>query len=518
MPRQLIEHGAGSNMNRQQQQSRESSRRARAGSTDSLDERIAGLVCSGALPPPPPAAPTPYDRLNARFQEIRRTRRDIGSQLHHVRHQIDSFQPVPRGKLLYLTVQQNTYREREAEMAARVDAFQDWRGRCPGIHADDMMDSSDEEEVFGRDPEPFLDCGSDDGEEEVRFHVGQGPDERVVTARVEDVEACLRNTACQRSARQARGPRRAWALEPLLHAPVPNTDFQDAVAGLQRARAALDDLGLRMAPDDSLHEAHAGNTDELAFDDDEDDDGDEDEVDHDIEEDPWSSDSDVPQPEANDNDTDPERPPGWQKFHQYFMYSCRGDVSAVTSTLRDGFQFERHVSEAWVGTQLNKLANIREQIEYLEAYLPGETGTLDRAEARLRMRLSSVFIQDTYDGKSAGQIFDIDTASDAYIEPVRPADLPATWTALLDATLLTALPDINRLETFWLENASVLQEMFEDGIGSSRKERALSLRCGQLRYLSSSEEQPAVSRERSEAAFGNDTEEPEATNDEEASA
>ena len=96
--------------------------------------------------------------------------------------------------------------------------------------------------------------------------------------------------------------------------------------------------------------------------------------------------------------------------------------------------------------------------------------------------LSGVFIQDIYDGINAGQIFDIDPSSDAYAEPIRP-DLPPTWTSVLDASLSTVLPNMPSVESFWRENAGVLQEFFEAGVGSSSKERAVSIRCGQLRYL-----------------------------------
>lgn len=94
---------------------------------------------------------------------------------------------------------------------------------------------------------------------------------------------------------------------------------------------------------------------------------------------------------------------------------------------------------------------------------------------------------------------DIDLTSDAYTEPSRPLDLPSRWDPLLDAILLAVLPEIPSMETFWVENMALLQEDWRDGIGSSRRERALSLRCGQLRYLRLSEDQMAAGRERGRA-------------------
>jgi len=94
---------------------------------------------------------------------------------------------------------------------------------------------------------------------------------------------------------------------------------------------------------------------------------------------------------------------------------------------------------------------------------------------------------------------DIDLTSEAYAEPRRPADLPSEWTPLLDAILLAALPEIPSLETFWIENRDLFQEDWRDGIGALRKEHAISLRCGQLRYLRLSEDQMAAGRERERA-------------------
>ena len=94
---------------------------------------------------------------------------------------------------------------------------------------------------------------------------------------------------------------------------------------------------------------------------------------------------------------------------------------------------------------------------------------------------------------------DIDLTSEAYAEPTRPGDLPPEWNPLLDAILLAALPEIPSMETFWIENRALFQEDWRDGIGASRREHAISLRCGQLRYLRLSEDQMAAGRERERA-------------------
>jgi hypothetical protein len=481
-----------------------------------LDELIADLVSSNALLLAPPADPTLYERLNHRYTEVRQIRRHIANELRRLQRQVAiTFQHVPYGRLVVLMLQLRAYRQREAELLARIRAFQNAMGHA-NVHPDTIDSSEDEEEVFGQDPAPFLDYGSDDEPE--------------LMPCMEGVEALLRDPRQQRRPARVRSTERARALE---NSSLVTSGAMGAVsyprAGLQdyrwSARSALEAFIIHLAPEVGIEES-ASDSDESSSDDSEEDE-DEERRRRGIEpdfapEDPLSSDSDGPQTEANENGTDPEQPARWQNFHQYFMYSCRGEVSAVTCRLQETFQFEPETSRIWVGRQLNRSENIRQQIEYLETYLPGETGTLERAEARQRMVQSGIFIQDVYDGKSAGQIFDIDLTSDAYIEPIQPADLPTTWTPLLDATLLTVLPDIPDMKAFWLENASILREMFEDGIGWSRKERALNLRCGQLQYLRLSAEQLAAGRDREQARidswYGDETDEMEAADEEEVSA
>jgi hypothetical protein len=488
-----------------------------------LDECIAGLVSTNTLQPAPPAGPTLYERLNDHYHDVKNVRRRIACELRHVHHQIANFQHVPRGRHLSLIVQQNEYSQREAELTTRRGNLQEYMEQHPELHPDDMMDSSDDEElVFGRDPAPVLDYGSDsDGPEEVRYHIGPGADAPVVTLRVEDVEAYTRDVGRQRRARRAARPsgtRISRAVEDALSLSGPVLpSYNEIMAGLQdaqdhysqRTRSILVGTGTELATTAAItgdhvayagHEVYAGDSDDSLLVDEDEDEDEEDEEDVDVDESDFEpTPPDTVQHGETEMDVDPERPHNWQKWHQFFMYSCRGDVSEVTSQLQEMFRFVPEISQDWVARQLNKAENIHEQTEYLQVCLPGETGTLDRAEARQQMGLSGFFIQDTYDGKSAGQIFDIDPASDAYTEPIRPADLPVTWTPVLDATLLVVLPDIPLMETFWIENMDIFREDWAGGIGSSRRAHAISLRCGQLKYLRLSEDQLAVGRQREQA-------------------
>ena len=519
-----------------QQQSREEIRRP-VSRADSLNERIAGLVSSNALPPATPPDPTLFDRLKTRYHDTRNFRRQIGRDLRHVNQQVANFQQVPRGRRFYLRIQHSTYSQREEELERRMMIAEEYMAQNPGIHADNMRDSSDdEEEIFGRDPPQMLDYGSDsDGPEDITFHIGQGEDAARMMLPMELVEAhggnIFRNRRARRAAHSSRGrrdPRDAgFDGEEIIDDSLPSYD--DAVGRLADRYSRT--MGI-LSGDDFQHVLETGiavneqlfntfdplaraeyageieDVDEYGEIQEDENDMALDEADYDLDPDSQedeseeSSENEVaersPQHVESTLDTNPDRPHNWQAFHQYFMYSCRGDITAVTGELQATFDFEPEIKREWVGKQLNEIGNIRKQLEYLERWLPGESGTIDRVQAREQLASLDCSVPDIYDGVNTGQIFDIDPTSDAYTEPVRPADLPPTWTPIIDATLLTVLPNISTMETFWLDNTGILQEMWGSGVGSQRKKDAMGIRCGQLRYLKFPEEDLAAGREGSE--------------------
>ena len=404
MPSVLVgsNHGAASAMH----EGRQAPARA-----NTLDERIAALVSSNALPPAPSAAPTLYDHLNAHLHEVQNIRRQITRELCHVHHQIANFQRVPRGRHLSLIVQQHEYSRHEAELERRIGILADHVDRNLDLDLDDMIDSSEDEElVLGSNPAPSLDYGSDsDGPEEVRFHVGEGEDAPTITLLMREVEGFWRNARQRRRARRAGQTirRRRQELEDPVHtfAESPSRYEEAELAELADLAESVVVTAQRLLAngiaivgqisnllDPIRAEEYVVDSEDLELDED---DENEDEGEDGISEpdneptptdteDPLSSDSEN---ESTGSDrvtegTPDERPRNWQQFHHYFMYSCRGDVSAVTSELQEKFHFEPEMSKAWVGKQLNEAGNIREQIAFLETYLPGEAGTMDRAQAR----------------------------------------------------------------------------------------------------------------------------------------
>jgi hypothetical protein len=196
-----------------QPQSRQRSRAATdadALDADPLDELITGLVLSNVLPPAPPEAPSLYDRINELYLQVQNIHGQISSDILAVDRLIRESQHVAFGRDLSLRVQLHEYHQRLSELAIRRTRVSEWMAENPDIDPDEIVDSSDDEELLlGRDPAPVLDYGSDsDGPEEVRFHIGEGHHAPTITLRTADVDAYLRGPYRQRQARQAGRARR----------------------------------------------------------------------------------------------------------------------------------------------------------------------------------------------------------------------------------------------------------------------------------------------------------------------
>src|SRR5271170_1814424 len=373
-----------------QPQSRQ--RRQAASDADSLDERIVGLVLSNVLPPAPPEAPSLYDRINDLYHHVRNIHRRISREILAVNRLIRESQHVAFGRDLSLLVQLNEYSRRLSELKMRRARVRDWMAENPDIDPYEFVDSSDDEELLlGRDPAPILDYGSDsDGPEEVRFHIGEGHHAPTIALRTADIDTYLRDPYRQRRARRAgrarrqRGPQglETSNLErdpedadesDLEEPPYADTEEFESEEQLETTSNESEE---DMASGPVYEDSSASNGESAQFEEDE------------------EGSSAPTQSEAEVNG-DSQQPHDWQTFHQYFMYSCRGDLAAVTSQLQGQFDFVPEITQAWVGRQLNNTLYIGEQTQFLDVYLPGETGTQDRVAARWQMALSDFFIQDT---------------------------------------------------------------------------------------------------------------------------
>jgi hypothetical protein len=373
-----------------QPQSRQRSRAA--SDADSLDERITGLVLSNVLLPAPPEAPSLYDRIDELHRQVQNIHGRISREILAANRLIRESQHVAFGRDLSLRVQLNEYRQRLSELETRRVRVRDWMAENPDIDPNEIIDSSDDEELlFGRDPAPVLDYGSDsDGPEEVRFHIGEGHHAPTIALRTADVDAYLRDPYRQRRARQAGTARRRRRPQDL------------EISNLERDPEDADESDLAESSHADTEEFESEEELEYASNESE-----EDMASGPVYEDRPASNGESAQFEEGEEggfaatqseaevNGDSQPPRDWQTFHQYFMYSCRGDLAAVTSQLQGQFDFVPEITQAWVGRQLNNTRCIWEQTQFLAVYLPGETGTQDRASARLQMALSDFFIQDT---------------------------------------------------------------------------------------------------------------------------
>ena len=373
-----------------QPQSRQRSRAA--SDADSLDERIAGLVFSNVLLPAPPEIPSLHDRINEHYRHVRNIHRRIRREILAVNRPIREAQHMAFGRDLSLLVQLNEYSQLRSELEMRRARVRDWMAENPDIEPNEFVDSSDDEELLlGRDPAPILDYSSDsDGPEEVRVHIGEEHHAPTIALRTGDIDTYLRDPYRQRRARQAgraRGQRGPQGLEiSNLERDPEDTDESDLE---ESPHADTEEFESEEEPEHTSSESEDDMASGPVYEDNPASSGESAQFEEDEE-----GSSAPTQSEAEENG-DSEQPHGWQTFHQYFMYSCRGDLAAVTSQLQGQFDFVPEITQTWVGRQLNNTLYIEEQTQFLGAYLPGETGTQDRVAARWQMALADFFIQDT---------------------------------------------------------------------------------------------------------------------------
>ncbi|KAI9375407.1 hypothetical protein BJX61DRAFT_140241 [Aspergillus egyptiacus] len=133
-----------------------------------------------------------------------------------------------------------------------------------------------------------------------------------------------------------------------------------------------------------------------------------------------------------DEDNEPDRPASWDVHHDYFLYTCRGSVSVIADHLQAVFDFDPPIEERFVRAKLSGV-NAYKQMTFLQKYLPGETHTLQRAEAR--GVLYEVDISDPYvrDGLQELDVKQPKPGSFDYIEPVLPCWAPSNWSRADDA-------------------------------------------------------------------------------------
>ncbi|RDW60361.1 uncharacterized protein DSM5745_10819 [Aspergillus mulundensis] len=134
-------------------------------------------------------------------------------------------------------------------------------------------------------------------------------------------------------------------------------------------------------------------------------------------------------------DNEPDQatwPCGWSRFHDYFLWTCRGTVTVITDHLQAVFRFNPAINETFVAERLCGV-NAYKQLTFLQKYLPGEIHSLQRAEARGVVYEADISHPDVRMGTQDLYIEQPDAGDPKYIKPVLPCWAPPGWDRADDA-------------------------------------------------------------------------------------
>ncbi|KAL4921574.1 hypothetical protein BDW62DRAFT_113070 [Aspergillus aurantiobrunneus] len=134
-------------------------------------------------------------------------------------------------------------------------------------------------------------------------------------------------------------------------------------------------------------------------------------------------------------DDEPDRstwPNGWDTHHDYFLWTCRGTVSVITDHLQAAFRFDPPIEETFVADRLCGI-NAYKQMTFLLKYLPGETHSLQRAEARCVVYEADISHPEVRMGTQKLDVTQLDPENPQYLEPILPCWAPHHWSRADDA-------------------------------------------------------------------------------------
>ncbi|KAL5337030.1 hypothetical protein BJX70DRAFT_257430 [Aspergillus crustosus] len=134
-------------------------------------------------------------------------------------------------------------------------------------------------------------------------------------------------------------------------------------------------------------------------------------------------------------DNEPDRstwPTNWETHHDYFLWSCRGTVPVITDHLQAVFAFDPPIEETFVAARLCGI-NAYKQITFLRNWLPGETHSLQRAEARGVVYEADISHPDVRIGSQLLELVQSNHGSPEYVEPVLPCWAPRHWGRAYDS-------------------------------------------------------------------------------------
>lgn len=128
-------------------------------------------------------------------------------------------------------------------------------------------------------------------------------------------------------------------------------------------------------------------------------------------------------------------PAEWTRFHDMLLWSFRGNTAAVHAQLQNICRFNPPIGLDWVRLRLRETAS--HQLAFLENYLPGEAGTINRVKIR------ATVLNGGNDFFHEGPTEDDtpESGSSMYYQTPLPPGAPKNWSRKWDIFLYRALTD-----------------------------------------------------------------------------
>lgn len=136
----------------------------------------------------------------------------------------------------------------------------------------------------------------------------------------------------------------------------------------------------------------------------------------------------------------PNQPANWATYHEYFLWSCRGSVPTITDHMQAIYRFSPPLQQSFVRAKLSNHNALR-QFEFLQAYLPGEAHSMQRAEARVILWETGLNDPEVQDGRQRIEVPQFNPPDDRYEKPRLPRGQPPMnqWVHMHDSYLLLFL-------------------------------------------------------------------------------
>ncbi|KAL4881445.1 hypothetical protein BJY04DRAFT_58399 [Aspergillus karnatakaensis] len=145
--------------------------------------------------------------------------------------------------------------------------------------------------------------------------------------------------------------------------------------------------------------------------------------------------SEIATPRELDNEPDRSTwPITWDTHHDYFLWACRGTVTVITDHLQAIFALDPPIEETFVAARLGGV-NAFKQMTFLRKWLPGETHSLQRAEARGVVYEADISHPDVRMGSQLLDLEQLNPGNEDYKEPVLPCWCPRNWGRTYDSLI-----------------------------------------------------------------------------------